>query len=98
MDCGVPLRLLSSFSAGPGSVLRLLPEGARPDFAGVTRDGSNGTVTAVAEGTNADDYNITPNPGTLTVTDGTTMDISQLPEGLYILRCGSHSAKIVKQK
>lgn len=34
----------------------------------------------------------------LTVTDGTTMDISQLPEGLYILRCGSHSAKIVKQK
>ena len=34
----------------------------------------------------------------LTVTDGTTMDISQLPEGLYILRCGNHSAKIVKQK
>lgn len=34
----------------------------------------------------------------LTVTDGTTMDIRQLPEGLYILRCGSHSAKIVKQK
>ncbi|MBR5352639.1 MAG: T9SS type A sorting domain-containing protein [Bacteroidales bacterium] len=34
----------------------------------------------------------------LTVTDGSTMDISQLPEGLYILRCGSHSAKIVKQK
>ena len=49
MDCGVPLRLLSSFSAGPGSVLRLLPEGARPDFAGVTRDGSNGTVTAVGK-------------------------------------------------
>ena len=49
MDCGVPLRLLSSFSAGPGSVLRLLPEGARPDFAGVTQDGSNGTVTAVGK-------------------------------------------------
>ena len=32
----------------------------------------------------------------LTVTDGSTMDISQLPEGLYILRCGNYSAKIVK--
>lgn len=33
----------------------------------------------------------------LTVSDGTVMDISHLPEGLYILRCGSHVAKIVKQ-
>jgi len=29
--------------------------------------------------------------------DGTRLDISHLPEGLYLLRCGNRVAKIVKQ-
>ena len=32
-----------------------------------------------------------------TVTDGAILNISHLPEGLYILRCGNRMAKIVKQ-
>ena len=32
-----------------------------------------------------------------TVTDGTVVDISHLPEGVYILRTKDHVAKIVKQ-
>ena len=32
-----------------------------------------------------------------TATDGTAINISHLPEGLYILRCGNKAAKIVKQ-
>lgn len=32
-----------------------------------------------------------------TVTDGAILNISHLPEGLYILRCGNRIAKIVKQ-
>ena len=32
-----------------------------------------------------------------TVTDGAILNISHLPEGLYILRCGNLMAKIVKQ-
>ena len=32
-----------------------------------------------------------------TVADGSVLDISHLPEGLYILRCGDRTAKIVKQ-
>ena len=32
-----------------------------------------------------------------TVSDGSTLNISHLPEGLYILRCGNRAAKIVKQ-
>ena len=32
-----------------------------------------------------------------TATDGTAINISHLPEGLYILRCGNRVAKIVKQ-
>ena len=32
-----------------------------------------------------------------TVSDGAILNISHLPEGLYILRCGNRMAKIVKQ-
>ena len=32
-----------------------------------------------------------------TATDGAILNISHLPEGLYILRCGNRMAKIVKQ-
>lgn len=32
-----------------------------------------------------------------TVSDGSRLDISHLPEGLYVLRCGNRVAKIVKQ-
>ena len=32
-----------------------------------------------------------------TVTEGAILNISHLPEGLYILRCGNRMAKIVKQ-
>lgn len=30
-------------------------------------------------------------------TDGTSIDISRLPQGLYLLRCGNKVSKIVKQ-
>ncbi len=42
---GQPIRLLSSFSASPGSEVRLLDESERPALAGVTRDGAAHTVT-----------------------------------------------------
>ena len=32
-----------------------------------------------------------------TVSDGSALNISHLPEGFYILRCGNRAAKIVKQ-
>lgn len=47
MAAGMELWLLSSFAAGPGSVVRRLPEGRRPPFAGVTRDRETGVLTAV---------------------------------------------------
>ena len=47
----VPLRLLSSFAEGPGSALRLLPERARPRFAGVT--GGDGRLTLAGRGADA---------------------------------------------
>ncbi len=45
MEKDLPLRLLSSFRAGPGSLVRLLPEERRPGLAGVTRDALRSTVT-----------------------------------------------------
>ena len=47
MEKAVPLVLLSSFRAGPGSRVLLLPAERRPDLAGVTRDAARGTVTVV---------------------------------------------------
>ena len=47
----VPLRLLSSFEAGEGSALCLLPERARPRFAGVT--GGDGRLTLAGRGADA---------------------------------------------
>lgn len=43
----VEIRLLSSFENSPGSVVRTLADSRRPDFAGVTRDAENATVSAV---------------------------------------------------
>ena len=47
----VPLRLLSSFAEGPGTSLRLLPEGQRPQFAGITA--REGRVTLAGKGCGA---------------------------------------------
>ena len=47
MEHDVELRLLSSFSASPGSAVRLLPETRRAPLAGVTRDEAASTVTLV---------------------------------------------------
>ena len=42
---GQPIRLLSSFTASPGSEVRSLAEAERPALAGVTRDAEAHTVT-----------------------------------------------------
>ena len=47
MENAVPLWLLSSFRAGEGTRVLLLPEERRPDLAGVTRDEVSSTVTLV---------------------------------------------------
>lgn len=47
MERAVPLSLLSSFRAGPGSRVLLLPEERRPPLAGVTRDPEKSSVTLV---------------------------------------------------
>ena len=47
MEKAVPLALLSSFRAGPGSRVLLLPEERRPPLAGVTRDPEKSSVTLV---------------------------------------------------
>ncbi|MBR3475162.1 MAG: aspartate kinase [Oscillospiraceae bacterium] len=47
MEKAVPLVLLSSFRAGPGSRVLLLPEERRPPLAGVTRDPEKNSVTLV---------------------------------------------------
>ena len=44
---GMEIQLLSSFESSPGSTVRFLKDGKRPDFAGVTRDEEDATVTAV---------------------------------------------------
>ena len=47
MEKGLPLRLLSSFRAGEGSLVRPLSEAERPALAGVTRDEEKNAVTVV---------------------------------------------------
>ena len=49
----VPLRLLSSFETGGGSEVRLMPEAARPRFAGITGKAAAGTLTLVGRGADA---------------------------------------------
>ncbi len=49
MEKAVPLALLSSFRAGPGSRVLPLPEARRPPLAGVTRDAARGIVTVVGK-------------------------------------------------
>lgn len=53
MEKSVPLTLLSSFRAGPGSRVLPLPEERRPLLAGVTRDAEKNTVTLVGRGVDA---------------------------------------------
>lgn len=45
MANAVELRLLSSFREGPGTRLALLPEGRRPDFAGITGQRNSGKIS-----------------------------------------------------
>ena len=47
MERGLPVRLLSSFRAGEGSLVRAMAEEERPSLAGVTRDEGRSTVTLV---------------------------------------------------
>ena len=47
----VPLKLLSSFTEGEGTRLRLLPEGQRPQFAGITA--AEGRLTLAGKGCGA---------------------------------------------
>ena len=49
----VTLRLLSSFHVCDGSDVRLLPEGARPRFAGLTGNAESGRVTLAGKGAGA---------------------------------------------
>ena len=49
----VTLRLLSSFHVCDGSEVRLLSEGARPHFAGLTGNAESGRVTIAGKGTTA---------------------------------------------
>lgn len=49
----VPLRLLSSFEAGPGTEVKLLPESARPKLAGLTGKAESGRVTLAGRGADA---------------------------------------------
>ena len=53
MANGVDIRLLSSFKSSEGSVVRALPDGDRPAFAGVTRDSAACTVSAVGRAAGA---------------------------------------------
>ena len=53
LHSGVEIRLLSSFSPGEGSLVRLLPDESRPGLAGLTRDAATGTVTLVGRAANA---------------------------------------------
>lgn len=50
---GVPLRLLSSFAEGEGTAVKLLPEAARPRFAGITGRGETGRIALVGKGADA---------------------------------------------
>ena len=47
MEQGIEVHLLSSFRAGPGSLVCALAEEERPPLAGVTRDSARGAVTVV---------------------------------------------------
>ena len=49
----VPLRLLSSFDEGPGSVVRRLSDEARPRFAGITGRPEEGRLTLAGAGADA---------------------------------------------
>ena len=53
MASSVKLRLLSSFSAGEGSAVRLLPDSARPDFAGITGDAEAGVISLAGRAADA---------------------------------------------
>ncbi|MCR5575807.1 MAG: hypothetical protein K6F56_02235, partial [Oscillospiraceae bacterium] len=49
----VPLRLLSSFTPGPGTLVRRLPDEARPRFAGITGRAEAGSLTLAGAGADA---------------------------------------------
>jgi hypothetical protein len=49
----VALRLLSSFHVGDGSEVRLMPDAARPRFAGLTGNAESGRVTLAGRGADA---------------------------------------------
>ena len=53
MTNGVEIQLMSSFESSGGSVVRALPDQRRPDYAGVTRDAANCTVSAVGKAAGA---------------------------------------------
>ena len=53
MAYGVEIRLLSSLTGTGGSVVTALPEEARPEIAGVTRNVRESTVTLVGRGVDA---------------------------------------------
>lgn len=49
----IDIYLLSSFDSGPGSVVRLIKEAARPDYAGVTRCIAENEVSLAGKGADA---------------------------------------------
>ena len=53
MEHSLPLRLLSSFRAGEGSLVRSLNDLCRPPIAGVTRDPEHSSVTVVGKAADA---------------------------------------------
>jgi len=50
MDHNLPIRLLSSFHPGEGSLVCFVPEGQRPAVAGITRDREKNTLSVVGRG------------------------------------------------
>ena len=71
----VEIRLLSSFSPGIGSRVRLLPDDERPDFAGVTRSEARSEITLVgraADNSALSELVITPSKSGIPVLSGSS--------------------------
>ena len=74
----VPLRLLSSFTEGSGSVIRRLSDGARPRFAGITGRPEEGRLTLAGAGADA---SALAESTLLLAQAGIRTDAGELPEG-----------------
>ena len=74
----VPLRLLSSFTEGPGTVVRRLSDEARPRFAGIAGRPEQGRLTLAGAGADAAAL---AESTLLLAQAGIRTDAGELPEG-----------------